>query len=65
MNDDEIWKEIEILENEVVKDETKVEENENINWEQNIEVTSDEAALESEVNDLLDEFIDSLDSYDK
>lgn len=25
----------------------------------------DDAALESEVNDLLDEFIDSLDSYDK
>lgn len=26
---------------------------------------SDEEALETEVNDLLDEFIDSLDSYDK
>jgi len=30
-----------------------------------IESPSDEDALESEVNDLLDEFIDSLDSYDK
>lgn len=29
------------------------------------EVNTDEASLESEVNDLLDEFIDSLDSYDK
>lgn len=30
-----------------------------------IEANSDEETLESEVNDLLDEFIDSLDSYDK
>lgn len=32
---------------------------------QNDDIVTDEEALEAEVNDLLDEFIDSLDSYDK
>lgn len=37
-----------------------------IEWASDTEETnSDDEALESEVNDLLDEFIDSLDSYDK
>ena len=36
-----------------------------IEWIPDTEVNTDDEALEAEVNDLLDEFIDSLDSYDK
>jgi hypothetical protein len=33
--------------------------------ENNGEVTTEEEVLDAEINNLLDEFIDSLDSYDK
>jgi hypothetical protein len=33
--------------------------------ENNEEVTTEEEVLDAEINNLLDEFIDSLDSYDK
>ena len=36
-----------------------------IEWVSDTEINTDDQALETEVNDLLDEFIDSLDSYDK
>lgn len=44
---------------------TAIDTNKSATWKTNNEETSDEEVLESEVNDLLDEFIDSLDSYDK
>ena len=34
-------------------------------WTEDIEINTDEEALETEVNVLLDEFIDSLENYDK
>ena len=45
----------------------KIEENTEtpVEWIPDTEVNTDDEALEAEVNDLLDEFIDSLDSYDK
>ena len=52
-------------------EEIKINTGETINEEVKIkdtntqEIVSDEESLETEVNDLLDEFIDSLDSYDK
>ncbi len=56
----------------IVKEETQtwnievVEEKVNVKEPINEKVTvEDEKILESEVNDLLDEFIDSLDNYDK
>ncbi|MFK7779924.1 MAG: hypothetical protein QM490_02150 [Candidatus Gracilibacteria bacterium] len=41
------------------------DDSENNQNDSNTETNTDEEVLENEVNDLLDEFIDSLDNYDK
>ena len=69
ITDDEIDVEIKKIE-ETLKEEIIENIEDKVDWGTTIEKTetewtSDEDALEAEVNDLLDEFIDSLDSYDK